>query len=135
MKTTTRQANALANKLRLLSGVNVFENSRRNELIETRALLNYILYNYKKFTLYEIRDFYRDNGKNYDHATALHSIRNYELYKRYNKNYEDWMAKIVDDVEDSVIVRAKIEEKLNDMTLEDLKDVLELANRLDRKLI
>ena len=135
MRTTTRQGNALANKLRLLSGVNVFENSRRNELIETRALLNYILYNYKKFTLYEIRDFYRDNGKNYDHATALHSIRNYELYKRYNKNYEDWMAKIVDDVEDSVIVRAKIEEKLNDMTLEDLKDVLELANRLDRKLI
>lgn len=135
MKTTTRQGNALANKLRLLSGVNVFENSRRNELIETRALLNYILYNYKKFTLYEIRDFYRDNGKNYDHATALHSIRNYELYKRYNKNYEDWMAKIVDDVEDSVIVRAKIEEKLNDMTLEDLKDVFELCNRLDKKLI
>ena len=135
MKTTTRQGNALANKLRLLSGVNVFENSRRNELIETRALLNYILYNYKKFTLYEIRDFYRDNGKNYDHATALHSIRNYELYKRYNKNYEDWMAKIVDDVEDTVIVRAKIDEKLNDMTLEDLKDILELANRLDKKLL
>ena len=135
MKTTTRQGNALANKLRLLSGVNVFENPRRNELIETRALLNYILYNYKKFTLYEIRDFYRDNGKNYDHATALHSIRNYELYKKYNKNYEDWMAKIVDDVEDTVIVRAKIEEKLNDMTLEDLKDILELANRLDKKLL
>ena len=35
-----------------------------------------------------IKEFFKNNGKPYDHATALHAYKNYEMYCKHNKNLE-----------------------------------------------
>ena len=53
----------LATKIQKLTGVNVLNKSRKRSVVETRALLNKILYDFSNMTLAQIRDFYRNTGK------------------------------------------------------------------------
>tara|TARA_R110000868_G_scaffold97547_1_gene268217 strand:+ start:6300 stop:6749 length:450 start_codon:yes stop_codon:yes gene_type:complete len=66
------------------SGVDVFKNTRVRRYVEFRALYNYVLYNIMEKGLTAIRDLYIENGKPYDHATVLHSLKMFDVYKKYN---------------------------------------------------
>lgn len=100
----TREAEVLAKKLNEITGLNLFRNTRKREIIEARSMLNWYLKSIKHFTLHEIRDFYRANGKPYDHSTVLHSLRMFDVYKMYVKEYDHWMAELnlQDESDDSV---------------------------------
>lgn len=66
------------------SGINVFKNTRQREYVEYRALYNYILYKMRGLSLAQVAQTYIDNGKSYNHATVIHSLKMFDVYKRYN---------------------------------------------------
>jgi hypothetical protein len=88
-------AQQAARLIKKLTGLNVFENTRKREYIEIRSLLVYILKDIEKMTLFSIRDFFKSNGKNYDHSTVLHAYNNYSMYSRYNKKLNEYFDLIV----------------------------------------
>ena len=97
-----KEAKIVADKVTEITGLNVFRNTRKREYIEARALLNFILKNIKGMTLYAIRDFYIENNKAYDHATVLHSISNFDMYRKYNKKLDKQLnlfSELYDDID------------------------------------
>jgi hypothetical protein len=95
-----REAEDLYGKITDITGVDIFDNTRKVEYIEARALFNYILYNTHGYTLTRIARFYIKNGKHYDHATCLHSLKNFAVYEKFSKYLPSWMDKLgkVDEV-------------------------------------
>jgi len=90
-------AQQIARTLKIISGIDVFENTRKKEVIELRSLVVYILRSVENMTYNNIKQFFIINGKDYDHATALHAFNNYEMYCKYNKNLEFYFTKLVSE--------------------------------------
>jgi len=102
-------AQQTARTLKLLTDIDVFKNSRKKEFVEIRSLLVYILRNVEDMTYETIKEFFNTNGKEYDHATALHAYNNYEMYCKYNKKLPELFTHLVNnsDTENSKKLIAK----------------------------
>lgn len=79
----------IANKIIELSGINIFENTRKREYVEMRALLCYLLREKLAMRWTNISLFFRAQGKRMDHATAIYAVEVYEVYKTTNKKLEE----------------------------------------------
>ena len=102
----------IANNLSEISKLNPFENTRRREIIEIRSALVKILREYQEMTLNQIASFFTNNNRKMDHSTVLFSLKNYEIYIKYNPKLKKWHDFIVDllfeDGERYLIIRRKI---------------------------
>jgi len=85
----------IANEIKDKLGVNIYENSRKRPIIDARSLFCYILRKDFNLTLHSIADIYKSKGKNYDHATVIHSVNNYDLACRDDKRLEEIRAKVL----------------------------------------
>lgn len=91
----TKKAQELAKTIQRLTNINPFAKGRKQQVIEIRSLFNVILFKYLNFTLCKIRDIHQDNGlKTYHHATVLHSLNNFPMYKKYNKQLDIFLSDI-----------------------------------------
>jgi hypothetical protein len=79
-----KEAQMYARAIKKLTRIDVLQETRKREVVEHRSVLVHILKEVEKYKLYEIRDFFRANGKKYDHSTALFAARQYEMYSKYN---------------------------------------------------
>ena len=124
------RAKKIAKKINKLSGINVFKNTRKANYVEARSLLGFILKNYEKMTLYQIRDFYIENGKSMNHATVIHSIKNFQVFKNYEPELIDWLNIISEDLDafNNEAKRELIKLKVNYISN---KDVDELSLTID----
>lgn len=124
------RAKKIAKKINKLSGIDVFKNTRKANYVEARSLLGFILKNYEKMTLYQIRDFYIENGKNMNHATVIHSIKNFQVFKNYEPQLIDWLNIISEDLDafNNDAKRELIKLKVNYISN---KDVDELSLTID----
>ena len=75
----------IANKIIELSGINIFEDSRKKNIVEMRSLLIYILREKLGMRWVNIALFLKANNKPVNHATLIHSVKNFEMYKKENK--------------------------------------------------
>ena len=75
----------IANKIIELSGINIFEDSRKKNIVEMRSLLIYILREKLGMRWVNIALFLKSNNKPVNHATLIHSVKNFEMYKKDNK--------------------------------------------------
>ena len=89
------RANILYKQIKEITGLDILRNTRRTEYVEARALFNFILYNTYSWSLHKIAEFYKENGKKYDHSTVLHSLRTFDVYRKYSVNLNNWL----DDIE------------------------------------
>ena len=71
-----------------LSGLNVFKNSRQRKYVEMRALLSYMLREDLNMGWSRISQFYQDNGKTMSHASVIHAVKNYPVYRKHNKQLQ-----------------------------------------------
>ena len=78
-----------SDKIKELSGINVFRNTRERKVVEHRALLSYILRHNLKMRWTNIALFYENNGKRMTHATVMNSCKQYPEYKRINKKLKE----------------------------------------------
>lgn len=124
-----KAAHDLSKKIIEVTGQDVFAQSRKRDVIEARSLLSFILYKSKGMTLTQIRDFYEANGKPYDHATALHAIESFELYRRYNKNLPKWLEEIVGHDDDIKSKKALLIENIKSLGDNQIDYLYELTEK------
>jgi hypothetical protein len=104
----------IANNLSEVSKLNPFENSRKREIIEIRAVLIKILREYQELKLIQIANFFTRNNRPMDHATVSHSLKNYEIYLKYNPKLKKWHNFVVEalfgsgDYNDSFAVKRRL---------------------------
>ena len=83
------QQKRIAESVCKVTGVNIFENTRKREVVEARAMLNYIYRKVCGLTYYVIKRIYLSQGKSMNHATIIHSVKNYEMYEKYNPSLRE----------------------------------------------
>ena len=111
----------IARELEELSGLSPFRHTRQRAYIDVRATLTFLLYNNLNFTLAELSRFYKSNGKPYDHATALHALKNFETYRRYNKNIDKWLDTFQDTNQHTRLQKSMIKQNLNYLSPNNIK--------------
>jgi len=85
-KTIMTKEESIAEDINAELNLNLYENSRRLELVDARSIYCYILHKELNYTLYKIRDSLREKGKNYDHASVLHSVRIFDEVRKRRKD-------------------------------------------------
>jgi hypothetical protein len=85
----------IVTKLNALADLNILDNSRQRQYIDARAVFCVIAYRYVGLTLSQVAQYFKDRGKNSDHATILHAVKNYEIYSKYNPKLNLWLSDII----------------------------------------
>jgi len=129
-----KEANKIAKHIIDISGINVFDNSRKREYIEMRSLLTFMLRHHCNMKFTEIRDFYESNGKNYDHATAIYSLKAFEMHRRYNPKIDKYFDIALLRIRNkSKLRRALINHIIDYTKSKDLKKLLRIVDTLPLK--
>ena len=82
-------AQEISDKIIKKTKVNVFEDSRRKEVIHYRSLLIYLLREKINLRWINISLFFKANNKDITHATIIHSHHYYKFYKDENPKLDD----------------------------------------------
>ena len=129
-----REANKIAKHIIDISGIDVFDNTRKREHIEMRSLLTFMLRHHCNMKFAEIRDFYKSNGKEYNHATAIHSLRAFEMNRRYNPKIDKYFDIALLRVRNKAKLRRALLNHIIDYTKsKDLKRLLKIVDTLPLK--
>lgn len=76
--------------------INIYEDSRKRPVVTARTLFIYILRKDWNFTLYKILEIFKQNGKDFTHATLIHNIKLYEITKNEEPKLEEIRGVILD---------------------------------------
>mgnify|MGYP003148733747 CR=1 FL=1 len=129
-----KEANKIAEDIIDISGIDVFKNSRKRTHIEMRSLLTFMLRHHCNMTFHEIKKFYQSKGKNYDHATALHSLKSFENHRRYNPKIDKYFDMMLLRLRNkSKLRRALINHIIDYTKSKDLKKLLRIVDTLPLK--
>ena len=100
--------------------IDVSKNSRKHNIIEARALYFYLVKHFKpKMTLQEIAE-----SVNKNHATVIHSLNNYTMYEKFNRDLRSLRNIIVNQMDEENILNT---ENINDLKLEIKKKNLRVS--------
>ena len=131
-----REANRIAKHIIDISGIDVFENTRKRQHVEIRSLLTFMLRYHCNMKFTDIRDFYESNGKNYDHTTAIYSLRAFEMHRRYNPLLDKYFDIALLRVRNKAKLRRALLNHIIDYTkAKDLKRLLKIVDKLPLKEI
>ncbi len=119
----------IAKQINKVANVDVFENTRRREVVEARSLLSFILYKYEKMTLQQIGNLFKDKGRSGNHTTVLHAIKSFETHKKYNSKIQEWLLDITIKLKNNNAKKEFIKHKVNFL---DTKDVDKIAKQVDK---
>jgi len=88
--------------------IDVSKNSRKHNIIEARALYFYLVKHFKpKMTLQEIAE-----SVNKNHATVIHSLNNYEMYEKFNRDLRSLRNIIVNEIDEQNVLNTEDNEEL-----------------------
>tara|TARA_R110000822_G_scaffold115344_1_gene247125 strand:- start:3110 stop:3604 length:495 start_codon:yes stop_codon:yes gene_type:complete len=82
--------NEIGQKIIDLSGIDIYKNTRKRNYVEMRALLCYLLREKLNMRWMYIANFFESNGKTMTHATAMHLVKQFDMYKKHNKQIEEF---------------------------------------------
>jgi len=100
--------------------IDVSKNSRKHNIIEARALYFYLVKHFKpKMTLQEIAE-----SVNKNHATVIHSLNNYTMYEKFNRDLRSLRNIIVNQMDEENILNT---ENINELRLELKKKNLKVS--------
>ena len=116
--------------------IDVSKNSRKHNIIEARALYFYLVKHFKpKMTLQEIAD-----SVNKNHATVIHSLNNYEMYEKFNRDLRSLRNIITNEIDEENILNTedneelRLELKKKNLKISELEIQLEESNLRLNKL-
>ena len=89
----------LAQRINEEFNVNIFKHTRSRNVVDARSVFCYIVRSEYSLSLHSIADYFIKNGKPYDHSTAVHSIKNFEIVRKYDKRVEQVVAAILKDTD------------------------------------
>jgi chromosomal replication initiation ATPase DnaA len=103
----------IAYQIKALLDVDVFEHTRKQSIVDARSMYCYILRKDFNYTLYEIRDVFRESGKPFDHSSVHHNVILFDevqfrrkemieirriILQRLNPKYE--LLQIIEDIKE-----------------------------------
>ena len=77
-KIALKDADYISNMVKLVTGLDIFDNTRKRDHIEARSLLYVILREDYGASYLWIRDYMESKGKSCDHSTVIHSVNSME---------------------------------------------------------
>jgi len=101
-------------KLKEASGVNPFEDTRRLDVIEVRALLCFILRDKLRMRWIAIKEVFLNHGKKTSNSSLMNSCSNYIKYKQVSKtllnleNLFEFEIESVDEISKSQILENRL---------------------------
>ena len=114
----------IAEEIKKALKIDVYSNTRTQDTVDARSLYCYILRNDLNMTLYDIRDTITSKGRNYNHATVLHSERMYqEVVSR--KPHFDYVR---DNILQKISSRYALIKKINQMDERKIKLIEQCVN-------
>lgn len=115
----------IADEINSALNLNLYENSRRLELVDARSIYCYILHKELNYTLYKVRDSLRAKGKNINHCSVLHSIRIFDEVRTRRKDVNELRDKILSRTS----IKAHLMEKIKRIECEErLKEINQCIN-------
>jgi|TARA_R100000030_G_scaffold31883_1_gene23430 hypothetical protein len=125
----------IANKIKKITKLDVFENTRKIEIVEVRSLLAFILYKYEKMKLQEIAKFFQSQGKTSSHSSVLHAVNNFETNAQYNKKIGDWLTYLTKTSKDLNYdaKREFVKFKANHLNDENINIMINIIDQLEQK--
>ncbi len=133
--------NKIADKLIEISKVNLFENSRRREVVEVRSVLVKILRDHVKMTYLKMKDFFYINDKPIDHSAIIYSYSMFNVYNKYNPEIDNWYNIIVDalfnvDGEKNIYTKkTNLKNKIDILGEEHIDSMIEYADKVTKQEI
>lgn len=109
--------------IKQISGVDIFQETRKQEVVEYRAVANLFLNKILGYSLMDIVRWYQSNGKNSHHATIIFSINNYDIYKKYNKDLEKMFNTLLSSTTSTTSIADLIRE-VKDLNQKELNDLM-----------
>jgi hypothetical protein len=109
--------------IKQISGVDIFQETRKQEVVEYRAVANLFLNKILGYSLMDIVRWYQSNGKNSHHATIIFSINNYDIYKKYNKDLEKMFNNLLSSTTSTTSIADLIRE-VKDLNQKELNDLM-----------
>ena len=80
-----KNAQEIGDKVSRIVGLNIFENTRKRDYVESRSLVVFLLREKLLMRWVNIARYFEENGKHMDHANAIHLFKMYPIYKTSNK--------------------------------------------------
>ena len=109
--------------IKQITGVDIFQETRKQEVVEYRAIANVFLNKILGYSLMDIVRWYQSNGKNSHHATIIFSINNYDIYKKYNKDLEKMFNTLLSSTTSTTSIADLIRE-VKDLNQKELNDLM-----------
>jgi len=79
----------IGDSVKEMSGIDIFDNTRSRSHVELRALVCYILREKMGMRWTNISLYFKSEGKTMHHATAIHSVKMYPIYRKYNNDLQE----------------------------------------------
>jgi len=132
-KPTNKKYNEVAKRIEKLTGLDVFQNVRNQEIVDARAMMCYILNKYYSETLHGIARYFRENGKRFDHSTVYYNIQLYanDVSKR-RRDLSDNLMYFVGTVDSTTHLNIILDTVLSP---DDQQRVIDVVNRLVNKYL
>jgi len=109
--------------IKQITGIDIFQETRKQEVVEYRAVANLFLNKILGYSLMDIVRWYQSNGKNSHHATIIFSINNYDIYKKYNKDLEKMFNTLLSSTTSTTSIADLIRE-VKDLDQNDLNKLM-----------
>ena len=120
----------VADRIKEITGVNIFENKRTLEIVDARSTACYIYNKYYNGTLHEIANFFKDNGKNYDHSSVYYNIQLFDEVKQRRKDIDKNLSYLIGSIDCNTQLNIVIDTILNN---DDKERIINIVNRLVNK--
>ena len=114
--------------IKQITGVDIFQETRKQEVVEYRAVANLFLNKILGYSLMDIVRWYQSNGKNSHHATIIFSINNYDIYKKYNKDLEKMFNTLLSSTTSTTSIADLIRE-VKDLDKKELNDLMKYVKK------
>jgi phosphopantothenate synthetase len=111
----------IANTIKEVTDVNIFEKTRRRDVVELRSVATYYLRKVAGLKYRQISDQYKRNGLRIHHATLIHSLNNYDIYKKYSESVQKAHLCLIDD--NLVDARKYIIRNMSKMTADKIEKI------------
>jgi len=111
----------IAETIKDITDVNIFEKTRKREVVELRSVATYYLRQVAGLKYRQITNEYKKNGLNIHHSTLMHSIKNYDIYKTYSDDVKKAHLCLIND--NLVDARKYILKNMSNMTAEKIEKI------------
>ena len=125
----------IANRIKKITKLDVFENTRKIEIVEVRSLLAFILYKYEKMKLQQIAEFFQSQGKTSSHSSVLHAVNTFETNVQYNRKIGEWLTYLTKTSKDPNYdsKREFVKFKVNHLNNENINKIVNIIDDLEKK--